>query len=224
MNRLQERRMALGLTQPQVSARLKETEPRADVGMVSRYEKGVCLPTPDQLKALEDVLGASRTELYDAEDLDLLGALPTAESRSEASETETAPPTAPTGRFRMSDQLDKKSILEMSMGAILERVDYEMGKVMDNILDPNTKATAKRKISVTLELIPSADRRTITVQSTAKCSLTPTDPVTTSLYITNAPSTGELMVAEMVPQVPGQLALDGEEQDHPKILKFKRQA
>ena len=119
----------------------------------------------------------------------------------------------------MSDQLDKKSILEMSMGAILERVDYEMGKVMDNILDPNTKATAKRKISVTLELIPSADRRTITVQSTAKCSLTPTDPATT-----NAPSTGELMVAEMVPQVPGQLALDGEEQDHPKILKFKRQA
>lgn len=49
----------------------------------------------------------------------------------------------------MSDQLDKKSILEMSMGAILERVDYEMGKVMDNILGPNTKATAKRKISVT---------------------------------------------------------------------------
>lgn len=90
MNRLQERRMVLGLTQPQVSARLKETEPRADVGMVSRYEKGVCLPTPDQLKALEDVLGASRTELYDAEDLDLLGALSTAESRSEASETETA--------------------------------------------------------------------------------------------------------------------------------------
>ena len=57
MNRLQERRMVLGLTQPQVSARLKETEPRADVGMVSRYEKGVCLPTPDQLKALEDVRG-----------------------------------------------------------------------------------------------------------------------------------------------------------------------
>lgn len=40
----------------------------------------------------------------------------------------------------MSEQLDKKSILEMSMGAILERVDYEMGKVIDNILDPNTKS------------------------------------------------------------------------------------
>ena len=76
----------------------------------------------------------------------------------------------------MSEQLDKKSILEMSMGAILERVDYEMGKVIDNILDLNTKPNAKRKITVTLELIPSADRKTITVQSTAKATLVPTDP------------------------------------------------
>ena len=48
MNRLQERRLALGLTQPQVSARLKEVEARADAGVVSRYENGVCLPTPEQ--------------------------------------------------------------------------------------------------------------------------------------------------------------------------------
>lgn len=102
----------------------------------------------------------------------------------------------------MSDQLDKKSILEMSMGAILERVDYEMGKVMDNILDPNTKATAKRKISVTLELIPSADRRTITVQSTAKCSLTPTDPVTTSLYITTHPAPASCWWPKWCPRSP----------------------
>ena len=122
----------------------------------------------------------------------------------------------------MGEHLDKKSILEMSMGAILERVDYEMGRVLDNVLDPNTKPTGKRIITVTLELIPSADRRTITVQSTAKATLVPTDPVTTSLYITNQPSTGEMIVAEMVPQVPGQTALDGTEQAQPKILNFKR--
>ena len=120
----------------------------------------------------------------------------------------------------MSEQLDKKSILEMSMGAILERVDYEMGKVIDTILDPNTKPTGKRKITVGLELIPSADRKTITVQTTAKSTLVPTDPITTSLYITNQPGTGEMVVAEMVPQVPGQLGMDGGEQDRPKVLKF----
>ena len=122
----------------------------------------------------------------------------------------------------MSEQLDKKSILEMSTGAILERVDYEMGKVIDNILDLNTKPTGKRKITVSLELIPSADRRTITVQTTAKSALVPTDPVTTSLFITNQPGSGEMVVAEMVPQVPGQVAFDGSEQAQPKILNFKR--
>lgn len=120
--------------------------------------------------------------------------------------------------------MDLKSILEMSAGAILERVDYEMGKVINNILDPNTKATGKRKITVGLELVPSADRRTIIVQTTAKCTLVPTEPVTTSLFITSQPSTGEMVVAEMVPQVPGQLGMDGGEQGQPKVLKFAKQA
>lgn len=122
----------------------------------------------------------------------------------------------------MSQKLDKKSILEMSAGAIMERVDYEMGKVLDNIMDPNTKPVAKRKITVILELTPSADRNTITVQTTAKSTLCPTDPVTTSLYITDLPSTGEMVVAELLPQVPGQFSMDGNVQENPKILNFKR--
>lgn len=120
----------------------------------------------------------------------------------------------------MNEQFDKKSILEMSMGAILERVDYEMGRVLDNIIDPNTKATAKRKITVNLELIPSSDRKTITVQSTAKSALVPTEPITTSLFITSQPGTGEMVVAEMTPRVPGQVSMDGNVQEQPKVLKF----
>lgn len=122
----------------------------------------------------------------------------------------------------MSEMLDKTSILEMSRGAILERVDYEMGKVISNILDINTKATGKRKITVTLELVPSADRSSINVQTTAKSTLVPTDPVSTNLYITNQPATGEMVVAEMVPQVPGQMSMDGVQQSEPKILSFKQ--
>lgn len=118
------------------------------------------------------------------------------------------------------NELEKKSILEMSRGAILERVDYEMGKVIDNILDPNTKPTGKRKITVSLELVPSSDRNTITVQTTAKSTLVPTDPITTSLFITAQPGTGEMVVAEMVPQVPGQMGIYEGEQDNPKVLRF----
>ena len=122
----------------------------------------------------------------------------------------------------MSEQLDRKSILESSRGAILERVDYEMGKVIDNIMDPNTKATGKRKITVTLELIPGSDRRTITLNTTAKSTLVPSDPVTTSLYISSQPGTGEMVVAEMVPQITGQMNMDGSEQKQPNIIKFKQ--
>lgn len=118
--------------------------------------------------------------------------------------------------------MDSKSILEMSRGAILERTDYEMGKIIDNILDPNTKADAKRKLVLTLTLTPSADRKTITVQTTAKSALVPTDPVTTGLFITSNPGSGEMMVAEMVPQIPGQLDFGGGEQTEPNVLKFDK--
>ena len=42
---------------------------------------------------------------------------------------------------------EKKSLLQMARGAFEEVFDAEMSKVLDNILDPNTKATAKRKLS-----------------------------------------------------------------------------
>lgn len=38
----------------------------------------------------------------------------------------------------------QKSILQMARGAIQERADYEMSRLLDNILDPNTAATAQR--------------------------------------------------------------------------------
>ena len=120
--------------------------------------------------------------------------------------------------------MDAKSILEMSQGAILERVNYEMQKVIDNVLDPNTKPDAKRKLTVTLTLTPSADRKTITVNTTAKSTLVATDAITTGLYITNNPGTGELVVAEMVPQIPGQLDVNGAFQEDPKILKLAKMA
>lgn len=85
---------------------------------------------------------------------------------------------------------ESSSILDMAMGAIKERVDYEMGHVIDNILDPNTNPTKKRKMVLTLELTPDSERRTIQVACTAKSTLVATNPVSTSLYVGAAPGTG----------------------------------
>ena len=114
------------------------------------------------------------------------------------------------------------SILQMARGAFVERVDYEMAKVIQNILDPNTKATAKRKITLTIELTPDDERQQINVQVTAKSTLAPTNPVGPALYVTGD-SNGEPILAELVPPVPGQMAMDGAEQEAPKLLRLAKE-
>lgn len=118
------------------------------------------------------------------------------------------------------DDTMKKSILEMARGGFLERVDYEMAKIVDNILDANTKATAKRKLTITMELSPDDDRSSLGVSFVAKSTLVPTNPVNTMLYISGETSTGEVQIVEMVPQIPGQLGFDGQEQEPPSTLNL----
>ena len=116
--------------------------------------------------------------------------------------------------------MDKVSIMRMAMGAIEERVDYEMDRVIANIIDQNTKATGKRKVTITLELMPDEYRQVIAVSASAKAALVPTTAVTTRRDVSSARGTGELLVQEIPPQVPGQLALGGGEQEEPKLLRL----
>ena len=113
----------------------------------------------------------------------------------------------------------KNSILDMASGAIKERVDYDVAKVIDNILDLNTKAQAKRKITITVEFAPDETRKKFAISVISKANLCPTNPVSTTLvFVPNRE--GEVQLVEMVPQVPGQMALDGTEQAAPKLLKL----
>ena len=112
-----------------------------------------------------------------------------------------------------------KSILEMARGAFIERADYEMKRALDNILDPNTKATAKRKIAINISLTPDDNRKNIAVSVETKSNLAPTTPTTTSLYVIGGDSSGTPQVVEMTPQIPGQLDFFGEEQEEPCVLR-----
>lgn len=86
----------------------------------------------------------------------------------------------------MNEQNQRDSIMSMARGAFEERVDYEMDKVIQNILDPNTKATAKRKITLTIELTPDDERRTISVSgldSICKLIRTELEKVDTTIMV-----------------------------------------
>ena len=89
--------------------------------------------------------------------------------------------------------VETKSILEMAQGAIMEQVNVEVGKIVNNILDLNTEAKKK---------------------------LLPNNAVQTTIYVGADSSTGEIQAVEMVPQVPGQQSFDGTIQEEPKILKI----
>lgn len=115
---------------------------------------------------------------------------------------------------------DTSSILEMARGAIIEQFDVEVGKVINNILDPNTEPAKKRSITLTVDFIPSADRQNVTVQATAKSKLLPNNAIKTGIYIGADTSTGEIQAYELMPNIPGQLAFDGEETEEPKIFKI----
>ena len=83
------------------------------------------------------------------------------------------------------------------------------------ILDPNTSATAARKLTLTLTLKPDDTRQNIAVGVVAKSTLAATNPVTTSLYVADQDT-----IVEMVPQLPGQIDMDGVEEDAAPVLKL----
>lgn len=70
MNRIKERREALGITQPILARRLGQAGIDLHVSMLSRFERGRCNPTPKQADAISDILQASLLELYDRADLE----------------------------------------------------------------------------------------------------------------------------------------------------------
>ena len=114
----------------------------------------------------------------------------------------------------------RTSLIDMANGGFKEVIDYEVNKVMDNIWDVNTKATAKRKVTVTMEFIPDDSRANIRVATTVKTALATVNPVTTTLYIAGEDRTGELRVVEMTLQVPGQVDINGIEQTAAPVLKL----
>ena len=72
MVRLKTYRLRALRTQEELARDLRAVEPRLTPNDISRYETGLCLPTLAQLRALETALSASRLDLYDRQDLDLL--------------------------------------------------------------------------------------------------------------------------------------------------------
>ena len=114
---------------------------------------------------------------------------------------------------------EQKSFLEMARGAFVERADYEIAKIFENILDANTSPTQKRKLTITATFVPDGERQNVHVAFEAKSTLATVVPATTALYIAGIDSNGVPQVVEMTPQIPGQVDIFGNIQEAPPMLR-----
>ncbi|MEH7521986.1 replication terminator protein [Bacillus sp. JJ1503] len=110
-------------------------------------------------------------------------------------------------------------------GALAERANVELQKILENIADPNTDATKKRKLTLTITL--SADDKRDVVLSTvvAKSVLAPAKQIEAK-FIKDMDSRGNITGAELKSGIKGQTYIDmetGEIQDDrgSKIVNFK---
>ncbi|MBQ9228796.1 MAG: hypothetical protein U0H79_08385 [Eubacterium sp.] len=76
------------------------------------------------------------------------------------------------------------SVLDFCSGAIVERINFELYKVFENIQNRNTDEKA-RKLTVEIELTPVNDRQNVRMKTQVKTRLSPTHPVETTVSFNN---------------------------------------
>ena len=122
----------------------------------------------------------------------------------------------------MNQNERRKNFLELGRGAMLERFDYELERIVDNIIDPNTPAVKPRKITLTITFKPDADRQFIKHEVVVKSTPQPTNPIEGSTAV--VASGGGVQLVELVPQIPGQYDEYDGEQRAPDVIRIRKQA
>lgn len=97
---------------------------------------------------------------------------------------------------------------EFANGAFTSQINRELEKVTENIQDPNTDATAKRRITVVIEFKPNEARNFVTTGVQAKSTLAPALGAVTALNMGKDLKTGEVEAVEIGNQIPGQMSID----------------
>jgi len=74
-------------------------------------------------------------------------------------------------------------IATVSDGALVEASGLKLAEVLANIADPNTPASSKREITLTLTLTPDVDRTKISTAFTCKAKLASFLPATGQIFM-----------------------------------------
>lgn len=112
---------------------------------------------------------------------------------------------------------------EFAAGALTAQINRAMEDVTKNVQDPNTDATATRKITVTIVLKPNDRRDFVATGVQTKTTLAPVLGAVTAISMGKNLKTGEVEAVEIGRQIPGQMSIsDMEEQETNQEEKMVR--
>ena len=113
-----------------------------------------------------------------------------------------------------------KSIGDMMGGAVSERFNATLRTVLENIADPNTDATKKRKITLELTISPSKDRQTGDFSLNCKPVLAPLSSISATVMF-NRDDNGTVTATEIGGEIPGQTIIEEADTPLPGVIDFK---
>lgn len=97
----------------------------------------------------------------------------------------------------------KINLETFAQGAMAEKLNIELQKVMENIHDPNTDPTKARKVTLTLTLKADENRDFINVDINSKSILAPSKGVNTKMIL-GMDGQGKVVSRELASGAPGQ--------------------
>ena len=109
------------------------------------------------------------------------------------------------------------SIANLARGAVLEQFEIEVQHVLNNISDPNYPAGKKRKITITLEIVPNEDRDRANITCKSKAVLAEPKPIETRIALEER--NGITHAKEYVSDIPGQIELEDIRENEEKKLR-----
>ena len=108
---------------------------------------------------------------------------------------------------------------ELMDGALTERFNYEMTRVLQNVFDVNTDPKFKRQIQIVIDIKPNERRDAAEFRVDVKSKIAQPIAVTQTVMLYQD-DTGNVTATEITNQVPGQIDMDGEI-TIPKVVEFK---
>lgn len=98
--------------------------------------------------------------------------------------------------MKKKNTTSKINLETLAGGAFAEKLNEALQEVAENIQNPNTEATAKRGITVTIKFAPNKNRQMVNTQIAVSTKLAPTEAIDTEMVVGTNIKTGAVEFAE----------------------------